>query len=241
MMSIVKRFVHGEIENKRVGLNIDTTFNSTISSATECYNLCPPIAPDGATGTGGNQRIGDRVKPRSLIVRGTIQYDEAFNDQAIFIPPSTVRFMILSQKNLKVGSDVPIRADVGHLLKDNIGTDVARAYNGGAFDNHAPINRNVFTVHADKKFKMLPRYYTGLYNTTDTNTKTLSGTQNTISFAIKVKVPAKLTYDDANGNFANNFAPFFCFGAVCDDGSSAWSTSTPYRVRVQSILDYEDA
>lgn len=238
-MSLVKRFVHGEIENKRVGLNIDNAFNSTISAASECYNLLPPIAPNDGSGSGANERIGDRVKPRSLIVRGTVQYDSGY--QGNFIPPSTVRCLILTQKNIKVGSDVGSRADVAHLLKDNVSGASARGYSGTAFDNHSPINTDLFKVLMDKKYTMVPQLYTGLGNSSDTNTKTLSGTQPTIHFVVKIPVPAKLTFDDGNGNYANNFAPFFCFGAVCDDGNSAFTLSAPYRVRVQSILDFEDA
>jgi hypothetical protein len=215
---------------------VDAAFNSSISAASECY----PLMPSVVAGDNGNNRDGDRIKPKYLVIRGHLQYDNTVGFDN-FIPPSTVRVMILTQRNIKVSSDVSSRADVSHLLKDNVSTDVGRAYTGGAFDNLAPINKDLFKVYMDKKFKMKAQLYTGLGNTTDTNTKTLSGTQPTITFTKKIKCPANLYFDDGNGNTPNNFAPFVCMGAVCDDNASPWSANTPYRLVVQSILYFTDA
>lgn len=233
---VVKRVLARTDEVKLVGQQvIDSAFNSSVSSAGECY----PILPAVGEGTAGNQRVGNKIKPRYLIVKGHLQYDHAF--QGNFAPPSTVRVMILTQKNIKVSSDVQSRADVAHLLKDNIGTDVGRPYSGSIFDNLAPINKEVFNVLMDRKFKMLPQLYTGLGNSTDTNTKTLSGTQRTYTFYKKIKCPATLVFDDVNSPNANNFAPFVCMGAVTDDGSGPFSLSTPYHLTVQSELYFTDA
>lgn len=234
--AIAKRVVNRNEETKHVGVNaVNAAFNSSISAASECY----PVIPTVAEGDNGCTRDGNRIKPKYLLVRGHLQYDEGA--QGNFFPPSTVRIMILSQKNIKVGSDVSNRADVTHLLKDNIGTDVARAYTGTMFDNLAPINTDLFKVHMDRKFRMLPQLYTGLGNSSDTNTKTLSGTQKTYYFTKKIKCPASLYFDDGNGNWPNNFAPFVCMGGVCDDNAGAFSVTTPYRLTVQSVLYFTDA
>lgn len=233
---VVKRVLNRNIETKHVGVNVvDTSFNSSISAASECY----PVIPQVTVGDDGHQRTGDRVKPKYLLVRGHLQYDSGF--QGNFAPPSTVRVMILSQKNIKVGSAVSSSADTDHLLRDNIGVDTARAYTGSNYDNLAPINTDLFQVHMDRKFRMLPQLYTGLGNTQDTNTKTLSGTQRTFYFTKRIKCPANLTFDDGNGTWPNNFAPFVCLGAVCDDGAGPFSISRPYHLTVQSILYYTDA
>jgi len=231
----VKRIVLKNQETKHVGVNaVNTSFNSSISAASECY----PVVPAVAEGDAGHNRSGDKVKPVILVVKGHVQYDEAF--QGNFAPPSTVRVMILSQKNLKTNGDLS-RVDTAHLLKDNIATDTARAYTGSMFDNLAPINTDLFKVHMDRKIKMLPQLYTGLGNTTDTNTKTLSGTQRTYAFTARIKCPANLYFDDGNGNNPNNFAPFICLGGVCDDNAGAFSANTPYRLTAQSILYFKDA
>lgn len=232
---VVKKVLRSHEETKHVGANVvDAAFNSSISAASECY----PVIPAVTEGTAGYQRSGDEIRPKYLIVKGHLQYDHAF--QGNFAPPSTVRVMILTQKNIKAATDVGSRADVSHLLRDNIATDTARAYTGSMFDNLAPINKDLFNVLMDRKFKMLPQLYTGLGNSSDTNTKTLSGTQRTYYFTKKIKCPAKLYYDDGNANVANNFAPFICMGGVTDDGSGPFSLNTPYHLTVQGELYFTD-
>lgn len=236
LSKLVRRIVNRGVEVKHVGQNVvNAAFNSSISAAAECY----PILPAVTEGTDGHQRIGDRIRPKYLIVKGHLQYDAGA--QGNFIPPSTVRVMILTQKNIKLSSDVSSRVDTDHLLKDNIGTDAARAYTGSMFDNLAPINKDLFTVHMDRKFKMLAQLYTGLGNSSDTNTKTLSGTQRTYTFTKKIRCPKTLFFDDGNGSVPNNFAPFVCMGAVCDDNAGPFSVTTPYRLTVQGELYFTDA
>lgn len=236
MVRTIRRIAGGGAETKHVGANVvDAAFNSSISAASECY----PVIPQVTEGTDGHQRIGDKIRPKYLIVKGHLQYDHAF--QGNFAPPSTVRVMILTQRNIKSATDVSSRADVSHLLKDNIGTDTGRQYTGSMFDNLAPINKDLFTVFMDRKFKMLPQLYTGLGNSSDTNTKTLSGTQRTYTFYKKIRCPKTLYYDDGNANVANNFAPFVCMGAVTDDGSGPFSLNTPYHLTVQGELYFTDA
>lgn len=236
--TIVKKAIHKEIENKRVGLHVvDDTFNSAIGG--DAYSLLPPIQPVSSAASGastGNLRQGDRVRPRYLVVRGTVQWDVDYATN-FYCNPATARLMILTQKNIKVGNAAGMAAvDLGHLLKDNIGTDVAHSYTGDAYDNLAPINTELFKVHMDKKVKLLP-YYAG----NAASAGMASGTNRTYSFVKKIKCPATLTFDDGNGVFANNFAPFFVFGAVFDDGTAPTTVRTPWRVVVSSILDYEDA
>lgn len=233
VLTMVKKLISRNIEKKRIGNRVvsDLTFNNTISSSSECY----PIIPQIAEGFAGNERVGNKIKPKSLIVRGQVQWD-AETIAGYYAPPSTVRCMILSQKTIKVGSAVSASADVSHLLKDNVGTHVARSYTGTRYDNFAPINTDLFRVHMDKKFKMNWAYTgdIGVAGATAGNTRTAS-------FSVRIKTPEFLTFDDGNGDWVNNFAPFFCFGAVNDDGTATFSVQTPWRVSVLSVLDYEDA
>lgn len=231
--ALVRRIVGRQTEVKHVGQNVvNDAFNSSISAASECY----PLLPSVTEGTDGHQRIGDSIRPRYLLIKGKLMYDVSV--QGSYIPPSTVRVMLLSQKNIKISSDVGSRADIGHLLKDNVGTDVARAYTGSQFDNLAPLNKDLFTVHMDKKFKMKAQIAKELGNN---NTVTFADTQRTITFVKKIRCPATLTFDDGNGNVPNNFAPFVCLGGVNDDTTGAWVQGTPYRLVVQAELYYTDA
>lgn len=240
MRAIAKAVVKRESEDKFVSTAQNLQFNSTIGSAAECYAMVPQITQ----GTDDYQRIGDKVRGKYLYIKGMVQYDESYLNTVgvnTYIPPVTCRALILSQKNIKVGSEVSTRVDVAHLLKDNVGTGTARSYAGTTWDNVAPINKDLFRVHMDKKIKLnwVQHYsYTGGGNSTEA---VGAGTDHTKYFSCRVKVPATLTFDNGNGSWPNNFAPFFCFGSVCDDGSSPYTVGTPFRVRILSTLYFEDA
>lgn len=229
---VAKAVMKKSEETKHSGLQVvNAAFNSTISGANECYNCLPPIAE----GTAGNERLGDRVKPKYLIVKGHLMYDTGMAGD--YIPPSTVRLMILTQNNIKCANDLS-RVDTNRLLKDNVGTDAGRAYTSTIFDNLAPINRDLFKVLCDKKIKMRAQIEKQLG---DNNTVLGYATQKTYSFSVRIKCPSQLKFDDDNGNYANNFAPFICMGAVNDDDSAAFSVSTPYRLSVLSEIYYTDS
>ena len=79
-----------------MGVNaVSAAFNSTISASTECYPLLPAVTE----GTDGHQRIGDKIRPKYLIVKGQIQYNTTDPGFENYIPPSTIRVMLLTQKN----------------------------------------------------------------------------------------------------------------------------------------------
>jgi len=157
--AIAKSVIRKEAEDKFVSVAQDQSFNSTITSPAECY----PVMPAISIGTGDFQRIGDKVRGKYLYVKGHIQYNKSYIDNPLvnnYLPPSTVRVMILSQKNIKCSNLISSRVDTQHLLKDNIATGTARPYNGSMMDNLSPINKDLFTVHFDKKVKMDALYQT---------------------------------------------------------------------------------
>lgn len=235
LSTLVRRIVNRGVEVKHVGQRvIDADFNSTISAASECYRVCPDVTE----GTDGHQRIGDQIRPKYIIVKGKLHYSSSV--QGNYIPPSTVRLLILSQRNIQLSTDINPgnRVDVDHLLKDNIATDVGRAYTGSAFDNLAPINKDLFTVHMDRKVKMRAQIEKEMGNS---NTVLGYATQRTYTFSVKIKCPAKMYFDDGSASTPNNFAPFFCLGGVNDDSSTPWTLSTPYHCTVQSELYFVDA
>lgn len=237
--AIAKAVVKKEAEDKFVSDARDVSFNSTIASAAECYTVMPQIS----IGTGDFQRIGDKVRGKYLYIKGQVQYSEAYLNTLTqqYMPPVTCRVLILSQKNIKVGGDVSSRVDTAHLLKDNVGTGTARAYVGTQWDNEAPINKDLFKVHMDKKIKMnfiRYDYFAGGGNAVQSQ---VVGNDRTKTFYCRIKLPATLTFDDGNSNWANNFAPFLCFGSVCDDGSTPYTAGTPFNVRWLSTAYYEDS
>lgn len=235
MVRVARAAVKSAAETKFVSRTQDLSFNSTISSASECYPLMPPI-PQGVD---DYQRIGDKVSGRYLYIKGHVQYNAAFiNTPRVdnYVPPSTIRLLILSQKNIRANAQVASLADVGNLLKDNVSTGVARAYVGAMTDNLAPINKDLFRVHMDRKVKM-----NAIYQSSDTTGTGGWVGLKTYYFTARIKLPKTLYFDATNGDNPNNFAPFMCLGSVLEDGSSPFSIQTPYRVTFLSTAYFDDA
>lgn len=235
---IAKAAVKREAEDKFVSTQGAVLFNSRISNANECY----PMIPEITQGTGDFQRIGDKVRGKYLYVKGYVQLDSAYLSQysgVHYIPPFTVRVMCLSQKNVKVGSEVGTRVDVAHLLKDNVATGTARYYDGDLLDNLAPINKDLFKVYMDRKIKF------SWINLGDSSVSGDSGfgvgQERTKYFTCRIKLPATMSFDDGNLNWPNNFAPFLCVGAVNDDGTAKYTVGTPFRCGWLSTAYFEDA
>lgn len=232
----VKSVLRKESETKFVSDRQDNSFNSSISGPGECYPLMPAISQ----GTDDYQRIGDKVRGRYLYVKGHVQYNAAWiNTPGVdnYVPPSTMRIMILSQKNIRTNGQIATTADTAHLLKDNVATGVARAYTGGMTDNLAPINKDLFKVHMDRKIKMKVVYQNIVGGQGGSGWTGLP----TAYFSCRIKLPATMYFDDLNGNNPNNFAPFICLGSVLDDGSTPFALGQPYRVTWLSTAYFEDS
>lgn len=237
---VVKRVLKRTNETKYVSLQQDLSFNSTISSASEAYPMCPAVPQ----GTDDFQRIGDKIQGKYLIIRGKVQYNNSFLDTAgtQFIPPATCRLMILSQNNVKTSGDVNAgRVDVAHLLKDNVGTGSARSYSGTQYDNLAPINKDLFKVHLDKKIRLNWINHQIVVTDPGVSISHDVGNDRTKYFYCKIKLNKGMKFDDGTGNYPNSFAPFMVFGSVNDDGSAPWTASTPFHVTVLSTLYFSDA
>lgn len=238
---IAKTAVSRSAETKFVTTQSDRTFNSSISSATECYELVPQVS----IGTGDYQRIGDKIYAKSLYIRGHVQWNYNFLNSGAttqYLPPATLRVLIVSQKNIKVGSEVSTRATPQYLLKDNVGTGTARAYTGGMWDNIAPINKDLFRVHMDRKVKL--NWIQSALQVNGTEGVGLSqavGNDRTKYFYCRIKLNRPMKFDDGNGDYPNTLAPFICVGAVNDDGTAPWSLQAPYRVSWNSTLYFTDA
>lgn len=230
----VREIINRLAETKYVSSAQTRQFNSTISSATECY----PLVPQVSQGFDDYQRTGDKISPKYLVVKGYLQYHSSITSQP-YVPPSTVRIMILSQKNIKVGSAVSTSVDTQHLIKDNQGGGAARPYQGVPTDNLSQINPDLFTVHMDRKVKLNWLNQHTLDGATPAPGWQV-GNDLTKYFYCRIPCPKTLTFDQGNADYPNNFAPFICVGGVNDDGSAAWTVGTPYNVCWLSTLYYKD-
>lgn len=232
---MVRRMLARNMENKVVGWKVEdgVNHNSAISSA-DCEPIVGEITPiDSASGNTSQQRMGDRIKPKSLVVKGVVSFNTS-------IPPTGqesyyVRVIIASQKSIKVGSQVLGSAvDTNRLLHPGfagVGVDQA-PFTGDTMELHYPVNKNLFKVYMDKIIKLDPPA-PGSVEAVPTFSKRWS-------YRFK-SLPSTLTFDEGNGDWANNFAPFVAIGYAFSDNTSPDVITTHIRSNVFSQLEFEDA
>lgn len=231
MKKIVKAQIARETENKQVGwvVELNTNHNSPIGAAD-----CVPIVQQIATGTTAQSRIGDRIKPKSLRVKGLLSFapDNCTTSQNVY-----ARVLVLAQKNIKVGSGVSAGGvDVGHLLKTSLAALPESGFGGNTIDLNCPVNTELFRVYMDKTIKFA------------VSTTTAGGVEAMPLYSArwsktfkKGTLPTGFTYDSGNGDWANNFAPFVAIGYAYSDGTAPDVLTTKLVSNIFSVLDYEDA
>jgi len=238
VLAIVRRMLDKNTEDKFIGWELErnVTHNSPIGPA-DCYPVVQQIVPiDAAVGSTAQQRMGDRVKPKRLEVRGVVSFnpDQPSNTTQNFY----VRICILAQKNIKTGSAIAGGGvDTNRLLRPGYVTGTPGAdqvpFSGNTRDLSAPINKDLFRVYYDK----IHRISSQLASTTAVEQQV-----NTFRWKYVFKqLPASLSYDEGNGDWANNFAPFMCFGYAYADGSVPDSLQSRLVSNTSAFLTYEDA
>jgi len=217
-----------EVENKEIGNSVEVSVehNSAIGNAD-----LRPIIPEIASGTTGQTRLGDRIKPKRLTVRGIISV-RPNDDLTAVNQVLLVRVIIASQKDVKVGSAVGTATDPSHLLKPAVPGSVEIPFNGNRNELLYPLNDNKFRKYFDKTFRLAPASGAG------TEQQPLQFFKFKYTFK---QLPSHLSYDDANGDWANNFAPFFCVGYAYADGDAPDVATLRLTSDVYSHLSYEDA
>jgi len=227
VLTEVRRMIARQSENKMIGWNVEANVqhNSAIGAAD-----CEPLVQQISAGTSAQQRIGDRVKPKSLKVHGVVSFnaDDCTTSQNIYC-----RVVILAQKNIKVGSDVlGGSVDTARLLRPALAGGDQTAFSGTTMDLNYPINKDLFHVYMDKvvRFKQ---------------TKSLTqdawvDNSHRWSYTFK-SLPSSFTFDEGNGNWPNNFAPFIAVGYAYSDGTAPDTTSTRLKTNIYSALTFEDA
>jgi len=186
-----------------------------------------PIVQSIPEGTSSLTRLGDRIKPKSLKVRGVVGLNPDYNPNN---KPMIVSVYILAAKDKKTNSLVTAGAGLADLLKPNIGGTEQVPWDGTTLRSTYPVNTDKFRVYMAKQFRLAPGSLGG-------------GTREFDFFKWKYTfkdLPASLTFDEANGDDANNFAPFLAIGWCYTDGS-ATDVTPRLTSNCSSILSYEDA
>lgn len=232
VLAVVRKMISRDAENKLIGniVELDVNHNSAISSA-DCEPVIMEIQPiDSTAGSTARQRIGDKVKPKSLKVKGVLSFDSAYLAGTSDI---YARVMILSQKDVKTGAQVLGGAvDTSALLRPGFGGTADQiAFTGLTGDLNYDVNRDKFRVYMDKVIKLVPRASGGVESVGKYSARW--------SYTFK-DLPASLTFDESNGDWCNNFAPFLAIGYAYSDGTPPETVATRLISNVYSQLQFED-
>jgi len=215
-----------EAENKTRGfiLENNVVHNAPISDADVV-----PVLGSIPEGTSSLERLGDRIKPKSLGVSGVIGLNPDYNPNN---KPMIVTVMILSAKDKKTNALVTAGAGLADLLKPNIGGTEQVPWDGTTLRSNFVINKEKFRVYYQRQFRICPGSLAG-------GTREFDFVKWAYVFEQK-NMPASLTFDEGTGDDANNFAPFVVTGWCYTDGSAP--DVVPRLVsNTFSQLSYEDA
>jgi len=227
----VKSAIAKNSENKVIGWTPEnnTYHNSGITPAD-----CVPLMGKILQGTESYERLGDRITPKRLTIRGVISMrDVAFNtSQNLF-----ARIVIATQKTIKQGVQIGGGlVATGQLLKPNLPTSPQVSFSGNAIEFNYPINTDLFRVYMDKIVKLSPVY------TLSPNTSGCPTPSTTFRWSYTFKsLPSSMSFDDAVPDWVNNFAPFLAIGYGYADGSAPDTLAQKLVSFNCSQLSYEDA
>lgn len=244
--AIVKKEIHNNTENKYASVTVlPTQIPAYIGSNTSAGNIFP-ILPTILRGTNNDERVGAKITPRSLIIKGYVVLD--LNDLSHDYDRVCVRLIAGFPKRFPKSSDA-LQELIDH--PDQNWTN--RIINTGAVDSpfdgtlqalQSPVNRSTFTVKAQKYLSLSrPRFYDAALVGSDGFRESV----NTVKFfKMVIKCPKTINFDvEGNSGYPNNFSPVLCAGYTLMNGSSPGIPSAtspkPVQLSFTTRFQYEDA
>lgn len=208
------------------------------------YYLLPGIAQSvsGSAGRKYNTRIGNEIVLKSIHLQGILNYSQSFATDTL--PQNKkilVRFMILSQK--RAGNFTTALSNISNRMLVN-GTNASEntgAFNGVALDSIRGINRDVFTVHYEKKL-----YLDAPVIAPGTTEPDVGLVPSLIKFVDKKihfggKSGLKLTFANASATVPENFNPFICVGYSSVSTSNLAASDGLVNFAYNATAQYTDA
>lgn len=225
VVKLMRTMIGKEAENKSRGfiLEQNVIHNSGITDADVV-----PIIGSIPEGTSSLTRLGDRIKPKALTVRGIISTNPDNNPNN---KPMLVSVYILTAKDKKTNALLAAGAGMADLLKPNVGGTEQVPFDGTTTRSTFPVNTEKFRVYYQKKLLLAP-------GSVGAGTRQFECLRWSYSFG---QLPASLTYDEATGDDANNFAPFLVIGYSYADGTVPEVINGRVISNAYAQLTFEDA
>lgn len=260
MTGLIKRVIKGSAETKEVlwysgptpsnGTFAQASYinqNASIATnATDIQRLIPYVV----SGTGDNQRIGEKIKPVALNLKGSVcLFTNNIN------PPNNttgrtqdlyVVIYILQHVTLKSYTALQLSNDFNQLLKTGENTTVP--FNGHVWESQMPVEDAYYKLLKKKKYRL--RFYgtqqaqagdpPGNAWVSQTNPHSYRAEYN---ISLSKHLPANFKYPESNAtsglNDPTNSSIFMCMGVYQADGSVLNGVSVIQQQYVTS-LKYKD-
>jgi len=218
----VKAVVQSQLETKNVSKIVENlvTHNSTILTSDWVYPL-PPINQ----GTAENERIGDRVRPKALIVKCHVSFGATTGG----FP--TIKCSLFTLKHKKYTSQSTLAANISTdgvlMLMDGDGNTAG--YDGTLRASQYKVNTDLWTQISRKDFTL--------------SKDAAAPTQGSCfrEFTIRIPCPKTLVYTLDTDLLPQNFCPAMALGYTYVSGASPDTVNTPVVVFSQAFFTYTDA
>lgn len=207
------------------------------------FQLLPAISQSvsGEAARKYNSRVGNELLLKSIHIKGFLEYDLSFSQDVLPANKKLlVRLMIVSQKRAGNYSTAFTNISDRMLTNGFNAGENTGPFTGATINGVQEINRDVFTVHYEKKI-----YMTAPVLLPGTTSPDVGVNPSTIKFIDKKinfggKSGKKLTFANSGATIPENFAPFIVIGY-----SSCSANAVPSNGLVSftynSIANYSDA
>jgi len=242
----VKKAIDGEIQDKCDVLTILSTAGGSTNGLVRGYGIDSSTANHGITtasvipgvpqGTDEDKRIGNYVRPKSLVVNYTITalpIDPVTPSNKAEGLPFYCVVVFYSRKDNRTSS-------VNNTIKDFGSLNVAMT---SINDLLLPFNRELYTIHSYKKYKMYACQRVDII----AGQQVLSaingfpGYTPQVMCSQRLKLPKKLMFDDGATNPTN--ARIYCGIGVFNitNDTSERANTIRAKVEMNSVLTYQNA
>lgn len=231
--------IHKQAENKIAQLTQAYTAvpDAPRTTGVDCFQIVPSVSSSPVSGT--FYRLGEKIRLRSLVVKGYFTYDPSFVIGTTNLNNMGLRIMVVQPKANKNLTDIQSNANqfVQNLLQNgSVSQQFSNSVPGSLY---YPINKEMLTVYYDKVSYLNQPY---IQQVTASGEVVIDTNRLTKHFTIRIPVSNKtLLYDASMGSLgvnSTNFNPVLMFGVVQMDGFA--NAAIKGHVFYTSHMEYED-
>lgn len=205
-----------------------TAFNATISGTGDCANILPDITQ----ATGSSNRIGERIIPTSLDIKGYV-LPYYLSTQPLY--QIDVEVFLLMDKDQRDGAGRD--ADSAKFIRQGANTV---NYDGTLQTSCAPVDLDRFKVLKRMRFRVLPVPQNSYQTYQNSNSGSVCHDWH--AKIDMTKIAPHLDYDTSGSTQPNNVNMYLCCGYVhyYDPATAVTTLATPVTVSFATTLSYKD-